>query len=69
MISDVTAVLMRISRPICRIGSPVPSAGRPSGSNAAASPAQGFTVARRAAMLALMRVFRRFFLPYRPNPS
>jgi carbon monoxide dehydrogenase subunit G len=69
MISDVTAVLMRdfsanLQDRIARAES-----GEVIGSRAAASPAQGFTVARRAAMMALMRVFRRFFLPYRPNPS
>jgi hypothetical protein len=30
------------------------------------SSAQGFTIAVRAARMALMRVFRRFFLPYQP---
>ena len=29
----------------------------------------GFTIAMRAARLALMRVFRRFFLPYQPAAS
>jgi uncharacterized protein len=33
---------------------------------AAASPAGGFTLGLRAAQMALMRVFRRFFLPYQP---
>ena len=28
--------------------------------------AQGFTIALRAARMALMRVFARFFLPYQP---
>jgi carbon monoxide dehydrogenase subunit G len=36
---------------------------------AAASPAGGFTLGMRAAMMALQRVFARFFLPYRPNPT
>ena len=31
--------------------------------------AQGFTIAIRAARLALMRVFRRFFLPYQPTAA
>jgi hypothetical protein len=30
----------------------------------AASPARGFTLALRAARMALTRVFRRFFVPY-----
>ena len=33
---------------------------------ATATPASGFTVAMRAAVMALSRVFRRFFLPYQP---
>jgi hypothetical protein len=31
---------------------------------AAAVPAKGFTLGLRAALMALSRVFRRFFLPY-----
>jgi len=31
---------------------------------AAASPAKGFTLGLRAALMALTRVFRRFFVPY-----
>ena len=66
MISDVTAVLMRdfsttmqdrIER-IERGESPEQIAA------AAASPAKGFTLGLRAAVMALSRVFRRFFLPY-----
>jgi hypothetical protein len=34
-----------------------------------ASSASGFAIVMRAARLALARVFRRFFLPYQPNPS
>jgi hypothetical protein len=33
---------------------------------ASASPARGFTLGMRAAVMALSRVFRRFFLPYQP---
>jgi len=33
---------------------------------AAATPARGVTLGLRAARMALMRVFRRFFLPYQP---
>jgi carbon monoxide dehydrogenase subunit G len=66
MISDVTAVLMRdfsttmqdrIER-IERGESPEQIAA------AAASPAKGFTLGLRAALMALRRVFRRFFAPY-----
>jgi uncharacterized protein len=66
MISDVTSVLMRdfsanmadrIDR-IERGESPEQVAA------AAATPARGFTLGLRAALMALSRVFRRFFLPY-----
>jgi uncharacterized protein len=66
MIADVTAVLMRdfsttmqdrIER-IERGESPEQIAA------AAASPAKGFTLGLRAALMALSRVFRRFFAPY-----
>jgi uncharacterized protein len=66
MISDVTAVLMRdfsttmqdrIER-IERGESPEQIAA------AAASPAKGFTLGLRAAVMAASRVFRRFFAPY-----
>ena len=68
MISDVSSVLMhdfavnmqdRISR-IDRGESAEQIAA------ATASPASGFTLGLRAALMALARVFRRFFLPYQP---
>ena len=68
MISDVTAVLMRdfsanmqdrIER-IERGESPEQIAA------AAATPAGGLTLGLRAALMALGRVFRRFFMPYQP---
>jgi uncharacterized protein len=67
MISDVTSVLMRdfsanLADRIDRIErgeSPEQLAA------AAATPAGGFTLGLRAALMALSRVFRRFFLPYR----
>ena len=70
MISDVTAVLMRdfsanmqdrIER-IERGESPEEYAAQIAA--AAATPAKGFTLGLRAAMIALSRVFRGFFLPY-----
>ena len=36
---------------------------------ATAKPASGFAIGLRAMRMALMRVFRRFFLPYQPTPS
>ncbi len=66
MISDVSAILMRdfaanMQGRIERLNlgeSPEQIAAT------AATPARGFTLGLRAAMLALSRVFRRFFLPY-----
>ena len=68
MISDVTSVLMndfaanmqdRISR-LDRGESAEQIAA------ATATPASGFTLGLRAARMALLRVFRRFFAPYQP---
>ena len=66
MISDVTSVLMRdfsanMQDRIARIErgeSPEQIAA------ASAAPAKGFTLGLRAALMALSRVFRRFFVPY-----
>ena len=66
MISDVSSVLMRdfsanMQDRIARIErgeSPEQIAA------ASAAPAKGFTLGLRAALMALSRVFRRFFLPY-----
>ena len=65
MIGDVTAVLMRdfsanMQDRIERGESAEQIAA------AAATPAKGFTLGMRAALMALSRVFRRFFLPYQP---
>jgi hypothetical protein len=66
MISDVSSVLMRdfatnMQDRIERIerGESVEQIAA-----ASASPARGFTLGMRAAVMALSRVFRRFFLPY-----
>jgi uncharacterized protein len=68
MIADVSAVLMRdfavnMQNRIERI-----ERGEPAEQIAAATaaPAKGFTLGMRAALMALSRVFRRFFLPYQP---
>jgi len=73
MISDVTAVLMRdfaanMQNRIERLEKGAGEAGGESAEQiaAAATPAKGFTVGLRAALMALSRVFRRFFLPYQP---
>ena len=69
MIADVSAVLMRdfsvtLADRIARA-----ERGEDISAVAAAPPAQGFTVGLRAALMALGRVFRRFFAPYRPVAS
>jgi carbon monoxide dehydrogenase subunit G len=70
MISDVTSVLMRdfsanLADRIERIerGESLDAVG------SSASPASGFTLALRAAGMALTRVFRRFFVPYRATQA
>ena len=64
MISDVSAVLMRdfsvnLADRIDRA-----ERGEAVTGQAAASPASGFTLGMRAAVMALRRVLRRFFVPY-----
>jgi uncharacterized protein len=64
MISDVSAVLMRdfsvnLADRIDRAERGLAPSDQP-----AASPASGFTLGMRAALMALSRVFRRFFVPY-----
>jgi uncharacterized protein len=74
MISDVSAILMRdfatnMQGRIERLMKGDGEAGGESPEQIAATsavPARGFTLGLRAAMLALSRVFRRFFLPYQP---
>lgn len=62
MISDVTSVLMRDFA--TNLASQISAAERGEAVRATAAPAGGFTIGLRAAMLALRRVFRRFFVPY-----
>jgi carbon monoxide dehydrogenase subunit G len=69
MITDVSAVLMRdfsvnLQDRIARAERGESVDGAP-----VASPAGGLTLGLRAAMMALTRVFRRFFLPYRAAAS
>jgi carbon monoxide dehydrogenase subunit G len=67
MITDVSAVLMRdFANNLQQRIAAVDRGEQPA--HAAAAPASGFGVALRAMRMALMRVFRRFFLPYRPAP-
>ena len=65
MISDVSAVLMRDFS--VNLADRIDRAERGeavTGPATAASPAGGFTLGMRAALMALRRVFRRFFVPY-----
>jgi uncharacterized protein len=64
MIADVTSVLMRdfsanMADRIARI-----ERGEAPGQASAAAPASGFAIGLRAALMALRRVLRRFFVPY-----
>jgi len=62
MISDVTAVLMRdFSTNLAR---QIAAAELGQSGPAAAVPAGGLTIGLRAMLMALRRVFRRFFVPY-----
>jgi carbon monoxide dehydrogenase subunit G len=63
MISDVTAVLMRDFA--TNMAGRIERLERGESAQQAAA-ASGFTIGLRAALLALTRVFRRFFLPYQP---
>jgi uncharacterized protein len=65
MISDVTAVLMRDFS--ANMQDRIERIERGESAQAvSAAPARGFTLGMRAALMALRRVFRRFFLPYQP---
>jgi len=68
MISDVSAVLMRdfSANMQDRIERLERGESAEQVTAAAATPAKGFTLGLRAALMALSRVFRRFFLPYQP---
>jgi carbon monoxide dehydrogenase subunit G len=62
MISDVTAVLMRDFA--ANLARQISAAERGETVQAAAAPAGGLAIGMRAALMALRRVYRRFFLPY-----
>jgi uncharacterized protein len=69
MISDVTQVLMRQFATNMQTRIDAIERGDLTAANAAASPASGLAIGMRAMRMALMRVFRRFFMPYQANPS
>jgi uncharacterized protein len=64
MIADVTAVLMRDFS--ANMASQISAAERGETAQLAAAPAGGLAIGLRAALMALRRVFRRFFVPYQP---
>src|SRR4029079_7420854 len=68
MISDVTAVLMRDFSTNMAARIDAAERGEPPAQAAAASPAGGFTLGMRAAMMALQQGFARFVLPLRATP-
>src|SRR5258708_29196696 len=63
MISDVTAVLMRDFSANMAIQIAAAERGE-TAAQASSAPAGGLAIGLRAALLALGRVYRRFFLPY-----
>jgi uncharacterized protein len=69
MVTDVTAVLMRDFSRNLQDRMTKLQQGHAAHEIASAAPAGGFSVGFAALRLALARVFRRFFLPYRPSPS
>jgi carbon monoxide dehydrogenase subunit G len=69
LIADVTAVLLEDFSANMQNRLVAISQGLDPDSVATVKPASGFSIALRAARLALARVFRRFFLPYQPQPT
>lgn len=67
MISDVTTVLMGQFAANAQSRISALERGESREAVATARPASGFSLGLQAARLALARVFRRFFLPYRPS--
>jgi carbon monoxide dehydrogenase subunit G len=68
MISDVTEILMRDFATNMQTRIDAMARGI-TPDKVGSTSASGFAIGLRAAWLALGRVFRRFFLPYQPNPS
>jgi carbon monoxide dehydrogenase subunit G len=69
MISDVTQVLMRQFATNMQTRIDAVERGESADSLGSVAPASGFAIGVRAMRMALMRVYRRFFLPYQPNPN
>ena len=69
MISDVTAILMRDFATNMQNRIDAIDRGLSPDQIGKTTPASGFAIALSAMRLALTRVFRRFFVPYRTNPA
>jgi carbon monoxide dehydrogenase subunit G len=69
MISDVTQVLMRQFATNMQTRIDAVERGESADSLGSVAPASGLAIGIRAMRMALMRVYRRFFLPYQPNPN
>jgi carbon monoxide dehydrogenase subunit G len=69
MISDVTAILMRDFASTVQARIDAIDRGVSPDNIGSTRTASGFAIALRAARLALARVLRRFFLPYRPTTN
>lgn len=69
LVADVTAVLVEQFGENMQGRLTAIAEGRDPNAVALAKPASGISVVLRAARMALARVFRRFFLPYRPVPT
>ena len=69
MIADVSSVLMRDFATNMQNRITAIDRGVAPDQVSTAAPARGLGIGLRAALMALKRVARRFFLPYQPNPS
>lgn len=69
MVADVTAVLLDDFAANMQTRLHALQTGADPDRIVAAKPASGLAIGWRAARMALLRVFRRFFLPYRPQTN
>ena len=69
LVSDVTSVLMADFATNMQNRLIAIKSGRSADDVSTVKPASGLVIGLRAVRMALLRVFRRFFLPYRPQPS
>ncbi|HEY5662810.1 MAG TPA: SRPBCC family protein [Ilumatobacter sp.] len=69
LVGDVTAVLLEEFGTNMQNRLTAVAQGLDPNAVAGAKPASGISIALRAARLALLRVLRRFFMPYQPQPT